>query len=313
MRNRPSYPAEQRYSRVQTNSRVQRHLVAQPLSSPATSYADDGIDLTLADIRDFNLRQKTAQLMAVAPGLPVADNYHLLMERRGHLEAAKQDVIRQSQQPPASSRTRKPLESGRAATIPLIAAVDVQEKVKDEPYIKIDFDDADFIWDRDAPVEPPSEPSRRKHPSQARPKKTAKFPTAKPTQSTVEVVRPSGSAFARYRSGAVPRSPDTPSRSSAKEPTCLRTPSRATKVPKGHAAKRSKGKGTGDINRGMRETSYDRSFIVPDEEVLEDSDETYSESDEVDIDMTDDGTDLTIDMEPEYSYNSDVLSSPIYG
>ncbi|KAJ4377073.1 hypothetical protein N0V86_006514 [Didymella sp. IMI 355093] len=331
MRNRPSYPAVQRYSGAQTvnirpeyrrphnrlkpnppNSRVQQHVVAQPPSSPASSYADDGIVLTLADIQDFDLRQKTARLMAVTPGLPVADIYHLLMERRGHVEAAKQDVIRRSQQPPASSRTRRSLKSERAATVPLIAAVDVQQKVKDEPYIRIDFDDADFIWDRDAPAEPPSEPSRRKRSSQARLKKTASFPTAKPTQSTVEVVRPSGSAFASCRTGAVPRCPDTPSRSSAKEPTCLGTPSRATKVPKGHTTKRSKGKGTGDINRGMRETSYDRSFIVPDEEVLEDSDETYSESDEVDIGMTDDGTDLTIDMEPEYSYNSDILSSPTH-
>lgn len=61
----------------------------------------------------------------------------------------------------------------------------------------------------------------------------------------------------------------------------------------------------------MRETSYDRSFIVPDEEVLLEDSDTYSESEEVDIDMTDDGTDLTIDMEPEYSYNSDILSSPM--
>ena len=65
----------------------------------------------------------------------------------------------------------------------------------------------------------------------------------------------------------------------------------------------------------MRETSYDRSFIVPDEVVFEfeDSDATYSESGQVDVDMTDDGTDLTIDMEPEYSYNSDILSSPCSG
>ena len=78
--------------------------------------------------------------------------------------------------------------------------------------------------------------------------------------------------------------------------------------------RKTKGRGAGDINRGMRETSYDRSFIVSDEEVLvEDSDDTYSESDGADVDMTDDGTDPTIDMEPGYSYNSDILSSPMSG
>ncbi|KAF3041886.1 hypothetical protein E8E12_004789 [Didymella heteroderae] len=227
--------------------RFQPYLVD---ASPASSYANDSIELTLADITDCNLRQETARLMAVAPGLPVADIYHLLMERRVHFEAAKQDVIRQSQRPFA---TQRPQPQTRAATFPSTRSDDIQRDVENDTYIKIDFDDPEIIFDKDAPTESLPESSRQRRPSQARPKKSAK-------KSTV---------------------------------------------------KSSKGRVAGDINRGMRETSYDRSVIVPDEEVLEDADETYSESDNADVDMTDDGTDLTIDMEPEFSYNSDILSGPM--
>lgn len=193
--------------------------------------------------------------MAEAPGLPVADLYHLLMDRGGHFEAAKQDAIRRSQRPSTVFSTPKPPALARAATVPLTAPVDIQEQLEDETYVKIDFDDPDFKFDNDAPVEPPSELGRRRHHNQAQPKKTASKSIAKPVKN-----------IARAR----------------------------------------------DINRGMRATSYDLAFIVPDDEVLEDSDETYSMSDDSgtsDVDMTDDGTDSCIDMEPEYSYNSNILSS----
>lgn len=235
--------------------------------------------------------------------MPVADIYHLLMERRGHFEAAKQDVIRWSQQPPTSSHTRRPFESGRATTVPITVATNTQGVVEDEPYIKIDFDNPDFIFDKDAP-ESFSEPSRRKRQSQVRPK-NAKKPTAKPLKRTISAVQTSRTPTRlRSPSYCVPRSPYTPTKSPA------RTPEVGPKPRKGQAVKSSKSKVVGDINRGLRETSYDRSFIVPDEETLN-SDEHFSESDEADIDMTDDGTDLTIDMQPEFAYNSDVLPSPV--
>lgn len=261
--------------------------------SPRSSFSDEGIELTLADIEDFHLRQKTAQLMAVAPGLPLADLYHILVDRKGHFEVAKQEVLRLSQERVTSPPARTPFASGRAATVPLTAAINLEES-KDDTYIKIDFDDPDFMFDNDAPTEPSSESGRQRRYSQTKPKKVAAKVTKKPTKSALN---------------ANPRSSDTRTKSPAKGPTWRKTPSRPAKSSKGHVVKSSQGKGVGDINRGIRETSYDRSFIVPDDEVPEDSDETYSESDEVDIDMTDDGTDLTIDMEPEFAYNSDIMSS----
>jgi hypothetical protein len=118
----------------------------------------------------------------------------------------------------------------------------------------------------------------------------------------------------------------------------------ALKPRKGLATKKTKESGeyTGDINRGIRETSHDREFIASDDQApLDDSDADYSDSDqsvatvtsstESDTDMavdeesesassvstemasemdTDDDEDLEIDMQPEYAYNSDVLASP---
>lgn len=264
------------------------------LSSPTSSFADEGIELTLADIEDFRLRQKTAQLVAVAPGLPLADLYHILMDRKGHFKVAKEEVLRLSQERVTSPPAWTPFASGRAATVPLTAAINLEES-KDDTYIKIDFDDPDFMFDDDAPTEPPSEPGRQRRYSQTKPKKVAAKVTKKPAKSALNVN---------------PCSSGTRTKSPAKGPTWRKTPSPPAKSSKGHVVKSSQGKGVGDINRGMRETSYDRSFIVPDDEVPEDSDDTYSESDEVGIDMTDDGIDLTIDMEPEFAYNSDILLIP---
>ena len=297
-----------------SNSRLQQYLVGTP-PSPASSYADDGIELTLADIADFSLRQKTADLMVVAPGLPVADIYHLLMERKGRLEEAKQDVIRQSQRRFATLPTQRPVPQARAATMPITTPNDMQKEVENDTYIKIDFDDPSFIYDNDAPVEPIAEAGRRRRNSRARPKKFAKKSTAnlKPMKTSTNALQPSGPTSTRTRSPScsVPH-PRTPTKSRVKAPTTPTTPTRAGKSRKGHVVKSLKGKGVGDINRGLRETSYDREFIVSDEEILvEASDDTYSEGEEADIDMTDDGTDLTIDMEPGYSYNSNILLSPM--
>ena len=151
------------------NLRLQPCLVGAPPSS-TSSYADDGIELTLADITDFNLRQKTADLMVVAPGLPVADLYHLLMERKGRFEEAKQDVIRQSQRSFAKPRTQRPLPPARAATVSTTVPNDMQAEVEDDTYIKIDFDDPGFIYDDDAPVEPLAEAGRHRRNSQVRSK-----------------------------------------------------------------------------------------------------------------------------------------------
>lgn len=234
------------------------------------------MELTLADIKNFEMRRKTAQLMAVAPGLPVADLYHLLMDKNGHFEAAMKDVVRASQAPRNASLYSNALSPSRAAATPLACLQRVSEEPKDDAEIKIDFDDPMFTWDNDAPASPLPEPRRRKDRTQKTPK---------------------GIRFKSKVSSSI-----RPTKGTASNPT----------QHKSHIVKRSRR--TGDINRGIRATSYDLEFIVPDDEVLANSDDTYTDASEHSavsyIDKTDDGTDLLIDMEPEYAYHSDVLRSP---
>jgi len=254
-------------------------------ATPHTAFADDGVELQLGDISDFELRKKTAQLLAIAPGLPVADLYHLLVEKEGRFEAAKEHVIRQSQTPFSSTSL-----AVREKTIPPADPVPKDEDVK----IKIDFDDDFFIYDDECPdnqLPDLRQPKQSSHPKKA--KKSRDVPKPRKGLATKKTARESG----EY---------------------------------------------TGDINRGIRETSHDREFIASDDEVpLDDSDADYSDSDQSvatvtsssdsDTDMaideepeypssvsaetasemdTDDDEDLEIDMQPEYAYNADVWASP---
>jgi hypothetical protein len=67
-------------------------------------------DMTLADITDFSLRSMVAQLMTVAPALPVGDLYHLVIDSKGHLPTARRYAIRMSEAPIACRQSvRSPL------------------------------------------------------------------------------------------------------------------------------------------------------------------------------------------------------------
>lgn len=252
-----------------------------------TVFADDDVELKLGDISDFELRKKTAHLLTIAPGLPVADLYHLLMEKEGRFEAAEEDIVRKSQTP--FILTSLPV---REKTMPPADPVLEDEDVK----VKIDFDDEFFIYDAECPDT--QLPDLRRPKQRSRPKKAKK---------------------GLQKAAPKPR--------------------------KGFATKKSTketGEYTGDINRGVRETSHDREFIASDDEApLDDSDPDYSDSDrtaatdtsssECDTEMevreepvyassvsaestsamdTDDDEDPEIDMQPEYAYNPDVLASP---
>ncbi|OSS53357.1 hypothetical protein B5807_02675 [Epicoccum nigrum] len=253
-------------------------------ATPHSGFADDGVELKLGDISDLKLRKKTAQLMAIAPGLPVADLYHLLVGKEGRFDVAKENVIRVSQT--LFNSTSLPV---REKTIPPADSVPEGDEVK----VKIDFDDEFFIYDAECPetyLPDLRRPKQHSHPKRG--EKGLQKPALKP------------------RKGLVTKKTTNES-----------------------------GEYTGDINRGIRETSHDREFIASDDEVpLDDSDADYSDSDqsaatdtsssESDIDMaiddepeyaesdstemvsemgTDEDENLEIDMQPEYAYNSDIL------
>ncbi|KAJ4983292.1 hypothetical protein SVAN01_11219 [Stagonosporopsis vannaccii] len=190
-----------------------------------------------------------------------------------------QDVIRASQ--PVHTATT-PSNTFRSATVVAArpTAFDREALAKDERKIKIDFDDPMFTWDNDAPVTPPTKHGQRRRQAQIKLKRT----TAKlKTGSCTAVANATG---------------------------LMKDADDSEKQHRGHIVKGSKR--TENINRGIRATSYDLDFIVPDDEILEHQDDRHSDPDDItacDIDMTDDGTDLVIDMEPEFAYNSDVLLS----
>ncbi|XPS78333.1 hypothetical protein M3J09_010349 [Ascochyta lentis] len=300
-------PAQRRNQRVQSlkahphpwqgpspsNARTRKpglfaNYARTPYSAPSS--ANHGVELTLAEIPGFDLRKKTAHLMAVAPGLPIADLYHLLSEKGGRLEAAKQELSDRSQIAPTPS-SANPIALARASTVPLTKPIYIEDDGRDEPYIKIDLDDPAFMWDNDAPTTPPPETSRRKQNSKAKPNLTPKS-FARPT--------------AKHKR---PRPTDARSTKTTGKQTAVPT----KKLLEPGVARRSKGGDAGDINRGTRETSFDRSFIASDDEIVENSDDTYSDSEDgaaSDINMNDDETDLSIDMEPRYAFNANILSTP---
>ncbi|KAI4649312.1 hypothetical protein J4E93_003628 [Alternaria ventricosa] len=90
------------------------------------------INMSLMDIDDFGLRSKVAQLMAVAPALPIVDLYHLIMDSEGDLPLAKKQAIRMSEAPLAQYQPGLDADGG-------------------EVMVKIDPNDPAFEWDDDEP------------------------------------------------------------------------------------------------------------------------------------------------------------------
>jgi hypothetical protein len=91
------------------------------------------INMNLLDIDDFSMRSKVAQLMAVAPALPIVDLYHLIIDSEGNLPLAKKQAIRMSEAPQAQYRPDLDADG-------------------DEVMVKIDPNDPAFEWDDDEPA-----------------------------------------------------------------------------------------------------------------------------------------------------------------
>ncbi|CAO2653440.1 Nn.00g028510.m01.CDS01 [Neocucurbitaria sp. VM-36] len=125
---------------LSTNSATTLKVHSLPPSSEVHTNAedDDNIELRLADISDFDLRRKVAQLMAVAPAVPVRDLYHLLIDSKGLFPFAKGRAIRAIK--PAASTSPTP-----AVTSPM------RDMDTEEIMVKIDPNDPAFEWDADAP------------------------------------------------------------------------------------------------------------------------------------------------------------------
>ncbi|KAF2639433.1 hypothetical protein P280DRAFT_507929 [Massarina eburnea CBS 473.64] len=112
----PSLPSNQRidvsYIATQATkvvtSNQQDHRTAQtiapsthPLPPNNSQQPATEPTFTLASITDFEMRRYVAQLMAVAPEIPVRDLYDLLLETKGGFECARDRVFQYEYQTPA--------------------------------------------------------------------------------------------------------------------------------------------------------------------------------------------------------------------
>jgi hypothetical protein len=73
-------------------------------------------EMSLRDIPAFDTRKKVANLMAVAPALPIRDLYDLLSNVDGDLVAARMPAIRASQAPSARPAVKR--ETPTEAVVP---------------------------------------------------------------------------------------------------------------------------------------------------------------------------------------------------
>ncbi|RAR02376.1 hypothetical protein DDE83_008598 [Stemphylium lycopersici] len=100
-------------------------------------------NMTLLDIDNFELRSKVAQLMAVAPDLPIRDLYHLIIGSEGQFSKAKKHAIRLSKVPERHHPAAPPLPPSQQHAF---------NSHVDELMVKIDPNDPAFEWYEDEPA-----------------------------------------------------------------------------------------------------------------------------------------------------------------
>ncbi|KAF2870876.1 hypothetical protein BDV95DRAFT_574815 [Massariosphaeria phaeospora] len=114
----------------------------KPVSAPSPQP-----DLRLADISNFDMRSKVAQLMAIAPDLPVQDLYNLLMDKNGEVRAASSEALKRTATPFVDDHQRWQKNS-------------LTTTVKQETKVKFDLDDPFFTYDTDEPTPEPTRNTR---------------------------------------------------------------------------------------------------------------------------------------------------------
>ncbi|KAF1850582.1 uncharacterized protein K460DRAFT_412269 [Cucurbitaria berberidis CBS 394.84] len=223
------------------------------LESRSDAHSDAGYsnveDLTLADIPDYELRSKVAQLMAVAPTIPVRDLHYLLIDSEGQFLVARKRAIWESEVPSAHQSVRPSVSPSSAPTMPIVASpTQDDDEDGDEIMVKIDPNDPAFEWDTDAPEQEPSGKRKRLAPkkSKSRPSKLMQSPTAKYPKSLA-----SQKTAKHATQSSKPRTENHPTIS----------------------VKRSKG--TSTASKSLRDDSIDRGFLIPDDDSFVNSDESY--------------------------------------
>lgn len=217
---------EPRTSPPKTSMVADISYTKSPINRYGTTNSEEK-DMTLVDIDDFEMRKKIAQLMAVAPALPVKDLYHLIIDSEGRLSKAKKKAIRMSKAPD-TLRTPTQLSLQPRALINNSdtegVIVNIRDSDKQKTMVKIDPSDPFFKWDDDEPA--PEQP-----------------PTVKPCQSKSTAKKKQPQSARSHHSANEPK-PKPP----------------ATLTPSYQSKKRTKAPHSKRTN--IRETSSDREFIV---------------------------------------------------
>jgi hypothetical protein len=250
-------------------------------------------DMTLGDIPDFDLRKKVADLMAVAPALPVRDLYNLLVDLRGDLATARTQALRASEIPSnrVSIKAEDPL--GLAPVQQNYTSARMSVADDDELMVKVDPNESFLEWDSDTPPPPPANErrSRAKRPPLAKKSNTKAITTKPPKYQPSSKTRSVEAGASRQSSSAKSRPQITVKRISA--------------------SRTNHGRG--------QAVSVRRRFVVPDDVISVDSDMSSSgsdstvEDDDSDLEMLDAMPEhldnLRIRMRPRYAYNEAILRS----
>jgi hypothetical protein len=101
-------------------------------------------DMTLGNISDFDMRKNVADLMAVAPALPISDLYRLLVDLEGDLPAARKQAIRASRAPSMHPSIKSDAPS--TVGLPKTFSRPTYDTDGDEIMVKIDPNDAFLEW-----------------------------------------------------------------------------------------------------------------------------------------------------------------------
>ncbi|KAF1954465.1 hypothetical protein CC80DRAFT_567725 [Byssothecium circinans] len=136
-----------------------------PTPTRGTTLCPFAETFTLADISDFELRKNVAQLMAVAPALPVWDLYNLLVEKKGKFDEARDRVFRRSPQGhreifgKTHAVPKSPSPMHEASDLVMLNDGDGDEE--DDVMIKLDLNDRNFLDENDIPFSPSPAPIRK--------------------------------------------------------------------------------------------------------------------------------------------------------
>jgi hypothetical protein len=252
-------------------------------------------DMTLSDIPDFDLRKKVADLMAVAPALPVRDLYNPLVDLHGDLATARTQALRASEIPRNRQSVKAEDPLGTTAIRHNYTSARMSVADDDELMVKIDPKESFLEWDSDTPPPPPANErrSRAKRPPPAKNSNTNAI-TTKPLK-----YQPS----AKITTVEIGASRQSSSAKSRPQITVKRISASRTNHGRGQAV------------------SVRRRFVLPDDVISVDSDMSSSDSDsdstpeadDRDLEMLDAMPEhldnLRIRMQPKYAYNEALLGS----